>query len=192
MPALLAFTHRSDVRMSTVINRDIVIRQGAEFRDELQRYSPRYVFEATVAGTSGSSAPTFPTTVDGTVVDSTVTWVSKGLWSPELDSDKDVWLASTVYARRAKVVTPVVPVDLTGYTGAFQIRATLTATAALHTGTVTFGTLANGEFNMIITTVATAALSFDSAVYDLELSTSSGEVDFVLRGNVTMIKEVTR
>jgi len=33
-----------------------------------------HYYRCTVAGTSGSSAPTFPTTIDATVADNTVTW----------------------------------------------------------------------------------------------------------------------
>jgi hypothetical protein len=176
--------------MSDVVNLDITVRQGAEYRAEYKRVYQRYRFEAATAGTSDASAPTWPTIIDDTVTDNTVTWMNKGLY--EETADLDVWLPSTGYARRAKIVNPVAAFDLTSYTGAFQIRADVDAATSLHAGTVTFGTRVEGLFSMVIATADTAAFTFDSAVYDLELSTPTGEVDFVLRGNVHLIKEVTR
>lgn len=178
--------------MSDVIYRDICIRQGAEYRAEYQRIESRYLHEARNAGTSDASAPAFTSVLDSTVLDNDITWLNKGLWDEDEQPDVDVWLASTAYARRAKVVSPIVAVDLTGYTGDFQIRATIDAVAALYTGTVQFGTRSEGKFNMIIPTADTAAMTFDNAVYDLELSTAASEVDFVVRGAVVLLKEVTR
>lgn len=175
--------------MSDVINLDISIRQGAEYREEYKRVLQRYLFEAAVAGTSDASPPTWPTTIDATVADNTVTWVNKGVYD---DTDMNVWLASTAYARRAKVLTPVTAVDLTGYTGAFQLRSTIDAATSLYAGTVTFGTRSEGLFSMVIPTADTAAFDFSTAVYDLELSTAAGEVNLVLRGTAALIKEVTR
>lgn len=175
--------------MSDIINLDIAIRQGAQYQADYKRVLARYLFEAAVAGTSDASAPTWPTTIDSTVADNTITWINKGVYT---DVDVDVWLASTAYARRAKVITPVSSFDLSNYTGAFQLRATVDTATTIHAGTVTFGTRVDGLFSMVISTIDTAAFTFDTAVYDLELSTAAGEVDFVLRGTATLIKEVTR
>jgi len=178
--------------MSTVINRDIRIRQGAEYRDDFQRIEARYLFEALNAGVSAASAPVFPTSLDETVSDNGISWINKGVWRSELHPEVLVWLPSTTYSKRSKIVTPVVPVDLANYTGAFQIRATVSAATPLHSGVVQFGVRSNGEFSMVISTADTAALDFERAVYDLELSTSLGEVDFVIRGTAFLTKEVTR
>jgi len=178
--------------MSDVFYRDIVIRQGAEFRAEYQRTLARYVHEAIVAGTSGVSAPTFPTALHATVVDSSVTWINRGVWEDEREPDLLPWLPSTAYVRRTRVVTPVEAVNLTNYTGAFQLRSTVDAAATIYAGTVQFGTRANGEFNMVIPTADTDDFTFETASYDLELTTGGGEVDFVVRGTAQLIREVTR
>jgi hypothetical protein len=178
--------------MADIVSLDISIRQGAEYRAEYQRVKARFVFEALTTGVSDASAPAFPTDLEATVVDNTVTWINKGVWSPDLEPSLSVWLPSTGYSKRAKVITPIDPVDLTGYTGAFQIRDTVEAASPLHSGTVVFGTRVEGKFNMIISTADTTNFTFDEAVYDLELSTAGGEVDFVVRGNALLIKEVTR
>lgn len=179
--------------MSDVISWDIVVRQGAEYRAEYQRVKARYIFEAQTKGTSDASEPTFPTTIDSTVQDNTVLWLNKGLYSAELHPDLGVWLPSYAYAKRSRVITPLDPVDLTGYTGAFQIRETVDAVdPPTYSGTVQFGTRVEGKFNMIIPTADTELFTFKEAVYDLELSNAVGEVDFVVRGRVILIKEVTR
>ncbi len=43
-----------------------------------------YVYKATTAGTSAASAPSWPTTIDSTVVDGTVTWTCEATapWTP--------------------------------------------------------------------------------------------------------------
>lgn len=178
--------------MSAVVSLDFCLRQGAQHLAEYQRVEARYLFETLNAGISGASAPAFAPEIDSTVVDGTVTWINRGQWSPDVHPQVNTWLALRSYGRRAKVATPIVPVDLTGYTGDFQIRATVDAATAIHSGVVTFGTRANGEFKMQIATAVTRAFTFDEAEYDLELISPASEVDFVLRGTVRLIKEVTR
>jgi hypothetical protein len=88
-------------------------------------------------------------------------------------------------------------INLTAYTGAMQIResAESTTTLASSTGTsptitLTMGGTA-GTITVSISATNTAALNFDQAVYDLEITTGT-TVTRLLAGNVTLSKEVTR
>jgi len=88
------------------------------------------------------------------------------------------------------------PVDLTGFTGRMQIRQDIDSTA-----TIAELTSANGgvlidntlkTITLIIPATTTANFSFTTAVYDLELISSGGQVTPFCGGIVTLIKEVTR
>lgn len=49
-----------------------------------------FVYKATIAGTSGGSIPTYPTTLGGTVVDGTVTWTNVGRGTLTAGTDYEV------------------------------------------------------------------------------------------------------
>ena len=88
------------------------------------------------------------------------------------------------------------PVDLTGYTAEMDIRATyddLTTIIQLDTtnGRITLGGTA-GTVQLSISATDTAALSFESAVYDLELTAPDGTVTRLMEGGVSFSPEVTR
>lgn len=102
------------------------------------------------------------------------------------------------YALMAKQGTGVSApaLDLTGFTARMQLRGELQdATALLElstaNGRITLTPLA-GRIDLVLTAVETAALNFDTAVYDLELVNASGEVTRLVKGNVTLTLEVTR
>ena len=89
------------------------------------------------------------------------------------------------------------PINLTSYTAAMQIRETKDASSAIATSagisptiTLTLGGAA-GTITISISATVTAAFTFETAYYDLEL-TLSGVVTRLLEGIVTLDKEVTR
>lgn len=60
-----------------------------------------YLYQASTAGTSGGSVPTYPTNVGGTVTDGTVVWTNVGRAIVALDDDGSnlQWASSTITAR---------------------------------------------------------------------------------------------
>lgn len=87
------------------------------------------------------------------------------------------------------------PVDLTGYTGRMQIRSSLSATSFIAELTSANGgiTVDNAQktITVYIAASATAAFTFNSAVYSLELVNSTEVVPFCT-GTLTLVQEVTR
>jgi len=88
-----------------------------------------------------------------------------------------------------------VAVDLTGYTGRMQIRETVDSTTVLldlntSNGGMALGGVA-GTITLASTATVTAALSFDTAVYDIELVIGAA-VTRVIEGKVKLSPEVTR
>ena len=88
------------------------------------------------------------------------------------------------------------PVSLTGFTARMQVRATAesTGTALLDIDTDSEIVLDNTAKTITITLTAavTAALTFTTGVYSLEMVSSGGVVTQLLTGNVTVLSEVTR
>lgn len=87
------------------------------------------------------------------------------------------------------------PIDLTGYTARMHIRediddATYIRESTTANGEIVLGGIA-GTITFAISAEATAALTFDTGVYDLEL-VNGNDVTRLLRGDVTLSKEVTR
>lgn len=93
-----------------------------------------------------------------------------------------------------KVGKPLLPVDMTGYTGRMQIRPAIESAIILldlSTGSgLTLGS--DGVVRIQIDAVTTAALNFTTkAYYDLEVS-SGGLVRRLMQGTVTLAPNVTR
>lgn len=86
-------------------------------------------------------------------------------------------------------------INLTGYTARMQIREEVESTTTLHEATtanseIVLGGIA-GTITFAISAVITAAFTFDTGVYDLEL-VNGNDVTRLLRGDVVLSKEVTR
>ena len=99
-----------------------------------------------------------------------------------------------------------VPVDLTGYSGRMQLRPSVDSsdiyirlssslepdrTGIRFTGQSGSEPLASGSIYIYISAVSSSLLTFDDAVYDLELASGSF-VTRLLQGGVHLSKEVTR
>jgi hypothetical protein len=90
------------------------------------------------------------------------------------------------------------PVDLTGYYARMQIREKLDSVEIIDEltslGTTTGITIdtANCKITLNISATDTAAYTFSSAVYSLELVSSTGVVTPLLNGVITLVKEITR
>jgi hypothetical protein len=92
--------------------------------------------------------------------------------------------------------------DLSGFTARMHIRRTIDTPTPMITLTTENGRIAinpniagaptrNNEISLMITAADTATIT-TSGVYDLEIISAGGTVSKVIRGDVTLIPEVTR
>jgi len=91
---------------------------------------------------------------------------------------------------------PAVPVDLTGCTARMQVRQKVESTDVLlslttENGGIILGGTA-GTVTIYLSATATAALTWKSGVYDLEIEFGTGDVRRLLAGAVVVSPEVTR
>jgi len=88
------------------------------------------------------------------------------------------------------------PVDLAGYTARMQVRGKITDTEVLVTLTTENGGVeidnVNKTISLLISATDTAAFTFPSGVYSLELVSSTGVVTPFINGTVSLVQEVTR
>lgn len=89
-----------------------------------------------------------------------------------------------------------VPINLTGSTARMQLRQSPESSTALlnlttENGGITLGGSA-GTVRLLITATQTALLTFNVAVYDLEIVSSSGVVTRLMKGSITLDPEVTK
>jgi hypothetical protein len=86
------------------------------------------------------------------------------------------------------------PVDLAGFTARMSIKDKIGGTELVRLDTTNGGIAIDNVLKTITITMsatATAALTWKKAVYDLELVSASGVVTELLKGTVTVAKEVT-
>lgn len=87
-------------------------------------------------------------------------------------------------------------VDITGFTARLQIREKITSPTPAFSATTANSNLSivgdEGKINLSITAAQSAAFLFDTAVYDLELTSPANEVTRLVQGSITLSKSVTR
>lgn len=80
-------------------------------------------------------------------------------------------------------------VNLTGYTGAGQIRKQYTSNSAV---SFSVNVSSNGTVTASLSANQTSSLDQGRYVYDIELTNSLGEVSRIVEGLITFTPEVTR
>lgn len=92
--------------------------------------------------------------------------------------------------------SPKTPVNLTGCTARMQVRAKVGASEVLLSLTTENGGIAlggaAGTVELLIDDEATAAITWTSGVYDLEIVFPGGQVRRLMYGSVSVSPEVTR
>ncbi len=90
-------------------------------------------------------------------------------------------------------------IDMTGYTARMQIRAESDSAASLfelttENGRILLNSPTTGDITLKVSATDTAAITFNTGVYDLELVHTDGVqiVDNILYGYVSVRKNVTR
>jgi len=81
--------------------------------------------------------------------------------------------------------------NLTGYTVAGQLRKNYDSTAYTQFGATVSNTI-GGTITIILTDTQTRSITAGRYVYDVEITSSGGEVTRVLEGQVEVTPEVTR
>lgn len=95
-----------------------------------------------------------------------------------------------------KAGTPPAPVDLTGCTARMHVRSEIKSPVVLldlttANGGITLGG-ATGTVDIYLTDEQTAAITWATGVYDLEVEFANGDVRRLLAGLVSVSPEVTR
>jgi hypothetical protein len=93
-------------------------------------------------------------------------------------------------------------IDLTGYEARMQLRPTVNSStvylqlsSSLNPDGTGIIVDPSGSINVYISSCTSSMLTFDQAVYDLEIYSGSGACPYVIRlleGNIKLSKEVTR
>jgi len=87
-------------------------------------------------------------------------------------------------------------VNLTGYTAKMQVRKSASSDEILLELSTTNGKLTitplTGTTTMVFSAATTAAITWSRGKYDLELTSSDGNVTRLIEGEITVSKEITR
>lgn len=86
------------------------------------------------------------------------------------------------------------PKDLSGFTGRMQARSEVESDVVLFEATTTNGgiTISGGSITIRVPAATTRTLTFDTAKYDLFLTSGSGEVYRLLEGQINLSLAITR
>lgn len=86
--------------------------------------------------------------------------------------------------------------DLTGFTARMHVRSSVNDPNTLLEATTENGLIniegAYGRIELVLSATDTAAITWKRGVYDLEIESPDGEVKRLLKGRVTVDREVTR
>lgn len=190
----------------------LVINQGASFTRTFNQYGGGKVMAPiedvsvgypTVIKVTAHGLPqisTTPVNVSGVRGATDLnTKACKILRATYVDADHFSMPVSTVgqvYKAGSGEITWYAPTDLTSYTARMHIRVHIDDTAFIHELTTENGgitlTPADGGIVLLISATDTATFDFTTAVYDLEIMDDSDFVTRIVRGQVTLVKEVTR
>jgi hypothetical protein len=94
------------------------------------------------------------------------------------------------------VIEYMTPIDLTGFTARMQIRGTINDSAIIKELTTgNGGIVLNNTTKTIVLSIPadiTAAYTWNSAVYGLEMTSAGGQVTPLCYGTITLVKDVIR
>lgn len=86
------------------------------------------------------------------------------------------------------------PINITGYSARLKIKPFPGSGTTILSLTESSGltiTGASGRIDVLITATQTAAMTFTTAYYDLEVESGAGVVSRLMSGSVVLLKEVT-
>lgn len=188
---------------------DIVIKQGATFRRTYRWVAPPAIFkDATIITgvplTVTATAHLMPDQWPAQLLDpdeATQVSACDNYTGTVIDANtiqfNDV-IDYGVLAGDARILRYLTPVDLTGFSAELQIRSSVRASTALLTVSsqgINPGILLDNAARTIVVSITpaqTAALTFSNAVFQLELTSGSGDVTRLDEGAVTLSREVVR
>lgn len=196
--------------MSAPLKQNFKIYQGSTFVPIFRWESARKIYK-TITGIT-QAAPCVVTSIahgvpDGwrvkitnvggmTEINSSTSYKTVTLKTVDTIEFNDINSTSYTAYTAGGVLTYNDPVVLSGYSAKMQIRASITdSTVILELTTVNNKiTLDNTTktISIVITSTETAAFTFNTAVYSLEMTDASSVVTQLVTGTLTLIKEVTR
>lgn len=113
--------------------------------------------------------------------------MSAGPYELEIEQGVDRVIAITLKDKLTGL-----PLNISAWTFAMQIRERYTSTTILYSPTINITDGPNGELEIVLTDTATSALPPKSLVYDLEGTRGDGTKIRILKGPCIVDPEVTR